>query len=468
MSCLNSLSRKKYLVILLLVFGILYLSYQLRTRARDFWATRISDIGANRPVLTEYNILPETKIPHGAYSPGFTMLDNLYLLNGSLSIRTSEPWLFNRDDMLSRPLAMGQGYDLKPTDQQLEVLDISNFSNDTLPQPQPISRIEGFTIILYDPPQFVAHLYHFIGEIVLGAWRIYSKLAEDHPTEPLPLPDRFIFPFMDDTQWKDNAGLNAPLLRAAFPNIKIEADKFWNESTKSNVTILFDRVMLVSREAAHHSPLAGMWNKMIGGTWNITVPDNYFEVIRQNVVRNLVGYVPNLDSNGFVPSGWNSVSAPIVTYISRQRGGRRLREEDHKRLVESLMELERDGICKVVVAPMEKMSLWRQVEISAKSTILVGVHGNGLTHQLWMPPRPRSTVIEIFFPQGYLFDYEMLARNMGHKHYAIWNDTSLTYPQGTFHQGSNIPDGFGGTEIPVFGPTVANLIRQRLMEAAVH
>ncbi|KAJ7591449.1 hypothetical protein C8J56DRAFT_935606 [Mycena floridula] len=458
MSCLNSLSRKKHLVILLLVFGTLYLFYQLRTRdPRDFWATRVSDIGANRPVLTEYNTLPETKIPYGAHSPGFTMLDNLYLLNGSLRIRTPEPWLFDRDNILSQPLAMGKGYDMKPTDQQLEVLDVSNFSNGTLPQPQRISRIEGFTIIVYDPAQFVAHMYHFIGEIVLGAWRIYSKLAEDYPTEPVPLPDRFIFPFMNGIQWEDKAGLNGPLLRAAFPNIKIEADKFWNELTKSDVTILFDRVMLVSREAAHHSPLAGMWNKMIGGTWNITVPDNYFEVIRQNVVRNLVGYVPKLDSDGFVPSGWNSVSAPIVTYISRQGGGRRLREEDHQRLIESLMELEREGICKVVVASMEKMPVSQQVEISAKTT-----------HQLWMPPGPRSTVIEIFFPQGYLFDYEMLARNMGHKHYAIWNDTSFTYPEGTFHQGSNTPDGFGGIEIPVFGPTVANLIRQRLMKAAVH
>ncbi len=62
---------------------------------------------------------------------------------------------------------------------------------------------------------------------------------------------------------------------------------------------------------------------------------------------------------------------------------------------------------------------------------MIGVHGNGLTHELWMPRTPKSTVIEIFYPNceqlhahlsvcihtavGYLFDYEMLARNMGHK-----------------------------------------------------
>ena len=29
---------------------------------------------------------------------------------------------------------------------------------------------------------------------------------------------------------------------------------------------------------------------------------------------------------------------------------------------------------------------------------MLGVHGNGLTHLIAMPPRPISTVIEIFYP----------------------------------------------------------------------
>jgi len=34
----------------------------------------------------------------------------------------------------------------------------------------------------------------------------------------------------------------------------------------------------------------------------------------------------------------------------------------------------------------------------------------------------------------------MLARNMGHKHYGIWNDTFVTYPDGKWFEGVN-----GGT-----------------------
>ncbi|KAJ7598939.1 hypothetical protein C8J56DRAFT_1092988 [Mycena floridula] len=407
MACLNSLRQRRYRLIFLflVVSSTLYIWSRLEyRRLRSFWATHaVDEVVTQGPALTEYKTLPETKIPHGAHAPGFTMLENLYLLNGSLRVRTSEPWLFDRKMMIAQPLYWGQGYNTTPTDEELQVLDISKL-NKTLPQPQHLLHIEGFTIILYDPPQFVAHMYHFIGEIVLGAWRMYSKLSEDDPQVPLPLPDKFIFPFMNDSQWKDHAGLNEPILHAAFPNIEIEDDKFWNDSIKSNVPILFDRVMLVSREAAHHSqslsPLSAMWSKMIGGTWDVRLPDHYFEIIRQNVVRNLVGYVPKLDYNGFVVSGLNAVSPPIVTYISRQGGGRRLKAEDHERLVESLMELKRDEICKVNVVSMEDMTLSQQIETIAKSTIIVGVHGNGLTHQLWMPSGPRSTVIEIFFPQG--------------------------------------------------------------------
>jgi hypothetical protein len=35
---------------------------------------------------------------------------------------------------------------------------------------------------------------------------------------------------------------------------------------------------------------------------------------------------------------------------------------------------------------------------------MLGVHGNGLTHLIWMPPTPRSAVIEMFFKGGFARD----------------------------------------------------------------
>ena len=55
--------------------------------------------------------------------------------------------------------------------------------------------------------------------------------------------------------------------------------------------------------------------------------------------------------------------------------------------------------------------------------IMFGLHGNGLTHLLWMQPTRLSTVIEIFCPLGFAHDYYWTARALGMAHVAVWNDT---------------------------------------------
>jgi hypothetical protein len=75
-----------------------------------------------------------------------------------------------------------------------------------------------------------------------------------------------------------------------------------------------------------------------------------------------------------------------------------------------------------------------------------------------MPITPISTVIELFYPGGYAHDYEWTTRALGMKHFAVWNDTSTTHPERTL---PNYPEGFQGTEIPIYGPYVAKLIEDR-------
>lgn len=107
---------------------------------------------------------------------------------------------------------------------------------------------------------------------------------------------------------------------------------------------------------------------MIAGTWNVTVPPGFWEPLRRSAVENALGYLP--DARG---------GKPVVTYISRQSTGRRLRKEDHAGLVRSLRELDAEGVCEVHVVRMEGMSLKAQIELVARTSVLVGVHGNGLT-----------------------------------------------------------------------------------------
>ena len=109
---------------------------------------------------------------------------------------------------------------------------------------------------------------------------------------------------------------------------------------------------------------------------------------------------------------------------------------------------------------------------------MLGIHGNGLTHLVWMPLTPLSTVIEIFVPGGFAKDYEWTARSLGMKHFAVWNDTYVP-PSFSFPLTSNsplssryathptepkvdYPEGFQGDRIPAHGPSIAKLIEDRL------
>ena len=76
----------------------------------------------------------------------------------------------------------------------------------------------------------------------------------------------------------------------------------------------------------------------------------------------------------------------------------------------------------------------------------MGVHGNGLTHLLWMKPSPKATVIEFFFPGGFAEDYEFTSRALGIKHYGFWNGESFTSPD---LPAVAYPEGFQGNEIPI-------------------
>jgi hypothetical protein len=66
----------------------------------------------------------------------------------------------------------------------------------------------------------------------------------------------------------------------------------------------------------------------------------------------------------------------VVTYISRQANGRRLRSEAHESLLEALGELEDEGICEVRVAEMQGMTLAEQIEVASSSTVRAFVHLN--------------------------------------------------------------------------------------------
>ena len=113
--------------------------------------------------------------------------------------------------------------------------------------------------------------------------------------------------------------------------------------------------------------------------------------------------------------------APVITYISRQRSRRHLTSDSHAELVKALEDrAERLGWILLIVEA-EYLSKEEQFALAGKTTvcsikygcvwilntrvqIMLGVHGNGLSHLLWMPATPRSAVIEMFYPGSFARD----------------------------------------------------------------
>ncbi|KAF8621934.1 hypothetical protein AX15_007395 [Amanita polypyramis BW_CC] len=196
---------------------------------------------------------------------------------------------------------------------------------------------------------------------------------------------------------------------------------------------------------------------------------------RQDVVLTEVGedtrVSPDLVRQGKFQSLLPRPKKIIITYISRQSSrGRKLAPESHDDLVKSLNELVEkrnagrnesgDGVeweLNVVVA--EKLTKDEQIRIAASTTILLGIHGNGLTHLVFMAPTRLSTVIEMFYPGGFAHDYQWTSTALGMQHFGVWNDTHFTLP---YEPEVAYPPGFHDDYIPVHGPSMAKLIEDRV------
>lgn len=121
----------------------------------------------------------------------------------------------------------------------------------------------------------------------------------------------------------------------------------------------------------------------------------------------------------------NPVALPVVTYVSRQGAKvRNLAPHIHEKFVKEMLEI---PDIEFVNARMEDIPFEEQFALANKTDLLVGVHGNGLSHAAFM--RPHRNVIEIFTPgTNFHWDYYTLSKMMGHEYACIFND-HMAVPQ---------------------------------------
>ncbi|KAG9005437.1 hypothetical protein FRB93_009743 [Tulasnella sp. JGI-2019a] len=432
---------------------------------------------------------PSKLIRHG---PGWTVFENLYMSNGTLYIITPDPgeWPDLRYFISVPMIALNTPENIAAREPTPELISfISRYQAERLWGDR-IWDVKDFTFMVTDPPQFLNHYYHFVAETFLGLWRMFASLdpkIDAHGKSTLPKLGRIIVPYCSDDDWV-NAGrapFNQWFLQGVFPSIGIESSRDWNHrvsltaSPKGLSAFRFANVVLSDRSASFRGNLCpGRTNRIASEAYEVTTSTSsqwWWEPIRQSVLK-LSRVEKSIMERSVM---WDGVwkwgldfvdknpqtlelalkSTPIVISYIVRTNKRMLRPEDHKELVHGLRQLCASKGWQLNIVHAERMSKDEQVLMAAKTTIMLGVHGNGLTHLVWMSPSPLSTVIEMFYPGGFARDYEWTARALGHRHYAIRNDTYATYPN---LPDVDYPEGFQGNSIPLYAPTVTKLIEDRL------
>ncbi|KAF9513775.1 hypothetical protein BS47DRAFT_1392986 [Hydnum rufescens UP504] len=403
--------------------------------------------------------VPETRII--GIAGGWSLLDNVILMNETMFIVTNHPESFPEPQfMFSKSIEAAHGPSWPqsmPTSKEIQLINTTSayslFGSSA-------SRIEGVTFFCNDGPQYASNYYQLWAEVFFGFWRTYSMLdlniSRDGVTTLAP-PRRIIFPRITRETFDDKGGLGAYISRAAFPSMGLEFADTWADRNETNRPFLLERVVIGDRVAAEHaSEWPGLYKYAAPA---FTLPGSPQDAWWAPIRRGLIQFLDQYDS----PRSESAKGKVVVTYISRQRSTRRkLHSGDHLALIKALETLHRGYNYEVNVVNMEELSKKDQLSLAARTTVMIGLHGNGLTHALWMDPNVRPVLMEFFCDQGYSSDYEFPMRQLGIAYYGWWNDKYFGHqnlPQ------VNFPREFHANNIRIDAQAVVELILQHTQES---
>lgn len=442
---------------------------------------------------------PRTKVIN--HAPGWTMFDNIYMSAGTMFVvADAEQEMVEKDGWYNgyplRRMMISTGKPAYATEESMKEREPSDKDLFFISREEAVSRwgdqvyeIEGHSWLFWEAPQFYSHFYHFVAESLFGFWAFHAGTLDAHITArgetTAPLPSRAIFPFCKPENIRDSSKFNMLYMKAAFPATTLETSSDWEDRihfTRDGTRAWrFAHATLGDRSASFRGRICGLQNQRIAAEARQVTEARttrwWWEPIRRAVLRHarvseeIIDIVINSNARfddapttGGIGGEMRSIpkkETPIViTYISRQGGRRSLLEDDHIRLVTELTRLCEKRGWEFNHVKAQLLTQEEQLALAAKTTVLVGVHGNGLTHLLSMAPTMLSTVVEIFGKPGFAHDYEWTARTLGMKHYGIWNDTTLEHPH--YPEAKTPEKEFQSSSIPVQGDLVARTIEIRV------
>ncbi|KAK8850331.1 hypothetical protein IAR55_004248 [Kwoniella newhampshirensis] len=420
----------------------------------------IGRLGVGKLLPASHKAKPKLYIPEAEYPEtewingvaGFNYFHNLYLTNGTFLIVTSNPDALPPGGIsailsgLSDPDDKYHNHHAALED-RLMVVTPEEAKERRLLRKAAV-RKTGISMFFNDIKEgtqssFLNHYFHC--EMFLGAWRVVTSAGE---TE---LPTRIMYR-AEGPHWRDKARITTWFQQAVLPETRVEDTSIFEDREKSQMTFLFDKIAIADRWAAHRiGQDVKYWNKANADLPLLEVPTTWMDPLRNQIKRLVMAEGCKVERE--------DPKVPVVVYINRQLTGRRLVDHDAKDLMNEMIKLDREGVIEFHNAQMETLHRTDQFCLALKADIMMGVHGNGLSHQLWM--KPGSAVIEIMAMTGFARDYAILSEMMGHEYHAVHYNETFTPDKWRRPDGWAIGQGedFHSSRITVDGKWIAELIR---------
>ncbi|KAJ6595851.1 hypothetical protein DFH09DRAFT_974054 [Mycena vulgaris] len=342
--------------------------------------------------------------------PGYTVIDNIILFNGSMVIVTDEPESLPPIPHMVKPVGLNQWTILSPQDAREAIGPFGG-------------RVRGVTWMAADSSPHNTTL--------LALWRMYSALDPDigpaGETKLAP-PQRLFYPyygFFTDANPAHDVytrrqrvanGIHPELIKAAFPSLTPMYHADWEDYHLMEVPFVIERLVVADRSAAKHGiqeqePVYAPPFKMEG------LSQHWWEPVRRTLATYFDVYGEKAPKN-------------VVTYVHRQSQthGLRLSEADHLALVGALQKMGRDYGYEVhVVSNIDAETSWTaRLGAITRSTVMLGVYDSDLLDSAYMQRSPHTTLMEFFPPQKFAHDQEVVARSLGIRYIAWWNDRQMS------------------------------------------
>ncbi|WWC87964.1 uncharacterized protein L201_002866 [Kwoniella dendrophila CBS 6074] len=298
--------------------------------------------------------------------------------------------------------------------------------------------MDGSTIFVNDGAKtdmwhYLSSYYPFIAEVFLGSVTALASVPatremveEVRPGIEVPkVPQRVIIPWKAAEGWRDEEGMNELVLKGVLGDANLIEPHSWAQLSEHSRAhdgwIFFERAVIADRWASHrHNPLSDSLNKMAASIFSRPHPPFFFTPIRTALLSHLEIPLPQNRRDPQRSLG----KLPKIVYVDRQNTNRKLSNEGHKELSVVLGEIESLGLATVGHKKLGKLRGKDKIEAVHDADILIGIHGDDLTNQLWMPEG--GIVIELFPKDSWLPAHQIVADILSHEYIPIWNDRALS------------------------------------------